>query len=47
MMIRWHMGAYSGQQDWNTLGAAFDKYPYVLLLHTADMIATHILEVGE
>lgn len=43
--IRWHMGAYSGQQDWTTLGNAIDKYPIVLATHEADMEATHILEV--
>lgn len=43
--IRWHMGAYSGQQDWNVLGNAMDKYPFVLALHEADMEATHIMEV--
>lgn len=43
--IRWHMGAYSGQQDWNTLGAAMEKYPLVLALHEADMEACRIMEV--
>ena len=33
MAIRWHMGAYSGQQDWNALGAAYDKYPFAMMLH--------------
>ncbi len=42
--IRWHMGPYSGQQDWNTLGAAMDKYPLVLALFEADMEASHLLE---
>lgn len=42
--IRWHMGAYSGQQDWNTLGAAMEKYPLVLALHQADMEATYLME---
>lgn len=44
--IRWHMGAYSGQQDWNTLGTAMEKYPLVLALHQADMEATHLMEVN-
>lgn len=43
--IRWHMGAYSGQQDWNTLGAAMEKYPLVLALHEADMEACRVMEV--
>lgn len=42
--IRWHMGPYSGQQDWNTLGAAMEKYPLVLALFEADMEASHLLE---
>lgn len=42
--IRWHMGAYSGQQDWTTLGKAIEKYPLVLALHQADMEATYLLE---
>ena len=42
--IRWHMGPYSGSQDWGTLGVAFDKYPLALALFEADMEATHILE---
>lgn len=45
MAIRWHMGAYSGQQDWNALGSAYDKYPFAMMLHFADMLACHIDEV--
>lgn len=43
--IRWHMGAYEGENIWNSLGAAFEKYPFALALHFADMEATHILEI--
>ena len=43
--IRWHMGAYSGSQDWDTLSAVYDRYPEALCLHFADMIATHYDEV--
>jgi len=42
--IRWHMGAYSGEKDWNILGAAYEKYPLVLALHEADMEATYLME---
>lgn len=45
--IRWHMGPYSGQQDWQTFGTAAEKYPLVLALFEADMEATHIMEVEE
>lgn len=44
MAIRWHMGAYSGEKDWNTLGIAYEKYPLVLALHEADMEATYLME---
>lgn len=42
MAIRWHMGAYSGQQDWNTLASAYNMFPLALLLHQADMRATYL-----
>lgn len=42
--IRWHMGAYSGQQDWNTFGNAMEKYSFVLAVHEADMEASHLIE---
>lgn len=45
--VRWHMGGYVGQQDWQTLGIAMDKYPLVLALFEADMEATHILELED
>lgn len=43
--IRWHMGAYTGQQDWDTLSKVYDSCPEALCVHMADMIATHIMEV--
>lgn len=42
--IRWHMGPYSGNQDWTTYGTAVEKYPLCLALFEADMEATHISE---
>lgn len=42
--IRWHMGPYSGEQDWTTLGMAMEKYPLVMALFEADMEATHLVE---
>ena len=42
--LRWHMGPYSGEQDWGTLGMAMEKYPLVLALFEADMEASHMLE---
>lgn len=41
--IRFHMGAYE-QKDWSMFDAAIRKYPNVLYTHTADMIASKILE---
>lgn len=41
--IRFHMGAYE-QKDWSMLDAAIKKYPNVLYTHTADMIASKIME---
>ncbi len=41
--IRFHMGAYE-QKDWSKFDAAIKKYPNVLYTHTADMIASKILE---
>ena len=45
LAIRWHMGAYTGQQDWETLSKVYDSCPEALCVHMADMIATHIMEV--
>ena len=42
--IRWHMGPYSGEGDWNTLNAAMERFPLVMALFEADLEATHILE---
>lgn len=45
LAIRWHMGAYTGERDWNTLSKVYDRCPEALVVHLADMIATHVLEV--
>lgn len=45
--IRWHMGPYSGEKDWNTLGVAIERYPLVLALFESDMEATHLVENEE
>ena len=41
--IRFHMGAYE-QKDWSAFDLAIKKYPNVLYTHTADMIASKIIE---
>ncbi|HAG12537.1 MAG TPA: hydrolase [Ruminococcus sp.] len=43
MAIRWHMG-FSGPEDPNTIGRAFEHYPLAFALHVADMEATYFLE---
>lgn len=42
--IRWHMGAFDDKVNWKFYGEAVEKYPNVLFTHTADMIASRILE---
>ena len=39
--IRWHMGAYCDHDRYREMGQAYDRYPLALLVHGADMIATH------
>lgn len=43
MAIRWHMG-FSGSEDSNLVGRAFEAYPLAFALSTADMEATYFLE---
>lgn len=38
--IRWHMGYSEPKEQYNTLVAAFNKYPIALLTHEADVEAT-------
>lgn len=41
--IRFHMG-FSGTEDINTVGRAFEKFPLAYALHAADMEASYFLE---
>jgi hypothetical protein len=41
--IRYHMG-FSGTEDKNSIGAAFEMYPLALALSVADMEASYYLE---
>lgn len=43
--IIYHMGAFTPQEEWNDYTHAIHRYPAVLWTHTADMIASHIMEV--
>lgn len=42
--IRYHMGAFTPQSEWEDYTRAIHKFPNVLWTHQADMIATHIWE---
>lgn len=44
--IRYHMG-FSGIEDRNSIGAAFEKWPLAFALSTADMEASYFLEGSE
>ena len=41
--IRYHMG-FSGNEDANSVGAAFAKFPLAMALATADMEASYFVE---
>ena len=41
--IRYHMG-FSGNEDANSVGAAFEKFPLAFALSTADMEASYFIE---
>lgn len=47
MAIRWHMGAWDNAVKGGdfSIGTAQDKSKFVTLLHCADMLASHIIEV--
>lgn len=42
--IRYHMGAYADKEEWAFYDRAIRKYPNVLATHTADMIASKLIE---
>lgn len=44
LCIRWHMGAFDEKDNWKYYSEAVSKYPNVLFTHTADMVASQILE---
>ncbi len=45
--VRWHMGAFDEKDNWSKYTNAIHEYPNVLWTHTADMMASHIVEVRE
>jgi hypothetical protein len=44
--IRYHMG-FSGNEDKNSIGRAFEMFPLAFALSVADMEATYYLEVKD
>ena len=46
-MIRWHMGGFEAQGNQMTLSAAMAKCPEIALIHSADIIASSILESND
>lgn len=42
LCIRWHMGAFDSEKNWNAYGQSITAYPNVLWTHTADMMAARI-----
>lgn len=42
--IRWHMGYTEPKEVYNTIGAAYTKYPIALLTHEADLEATYFYD---
>lgn len=42
--IRYHMGIFTKDYEWNDYTRAVRKYPNVLWTHQADMLATHVME---
>lgn len=45
LCIRFHMGAYEGQDSWDAFDKAIRKYETVLWVHTADMYASKVQDV--
>ena len=44
MCIRWHMGSFDSEKNWDLYTRAIKRYPNVLYTHMADMIASHVIE---
>ena len=42
LCIRWHMGAYDNKENYGSLNAAIKKYPNIIYVHLADMLASQI-----
>lgn len=47
LCIRYHMGAFTDQKEWDDYTRAIHLFETVLWTHHADMIATHVMEVNK
>lgn len=43
--IAYHMGAFTPEDEWQDYTNAVNQYPNVLWTHTADMIASHVMNI--
>ncbi len=43
--IRWHMGYTEPKELYSTIGLAYTKYPFALLIHEADLEATYFFNI--
>lgn len=43
--IRWHMGFSEPKEVYNSLGAAYKRYPLALLLNEADLESTYFYDI--
>lgn len=43
--IVYHMGAFTSKEEWQNYNQAVHEYPNVLWTHTADMVASQVMEV--
>lgn len=43
--IRWHMGFSEPKEVYNSLGAAYKKYPIALILNEADLESTYFYDI--
>ena len=43
--IRWHIGYTEPKELYNTIGAAYKKYPLALLMHEADLESTYFYDI--
>ena len=50
MAINWHMGGFDPRAQWQGGAAykdAFNKFPFAVLMHVADLMATYLDEKGD